>query len=318
MTYVIDDGTGFIDCLQWSNNNGNDMYVLPSLMGDDDKSDDNDKFRIGELVRIFGKINCISTTRADQGRSSVIREIQVNLMERVESQSFGRSLDAEARHWMACVDFQASASKTPSQHNALGFLDYLGPRIQSQVDERRHLPASDDTKGAWRVFGISCRCKSKNLEYMSSLLYCHCQAKVEPLDPEFVFRDALLQTLLEMQRLHTKKLVFTYKQIKPNERLRDLAAKQVHGTARIDLSIDRLFLNTFRALRHDGILYLVDASSDLYLFITRDKVLEPYIRNEINKSQGSESKNFVNLQGARFLSKVHHERLLYIKRCLRN
>lgn len=320
ITYVLDDGTGFIDCLQWSNNTANDIYFLPSLVEDDD--DPSPTFRIGDLVRVFGKINCISTKTKDRP----IREIQASLIEHVESPAIGGcSLDAEARHWMACVHFQASITKIPERHNAVGFLEHLGPQIQSQVKERMHLPASDDTNASWRVFGVSCRCNIANhLENsMASLLYCHCQAKVEPLDPEFVFRDALLQTLLEMQLGHTKKLVFTYNQIKQNQRLWDVASKLVHRTmARssnaLHFSVERLFLNSVRALRQDGILYLVDGSSDLYLLITREKVLEPYVRNELYNSHNLESRNFVNLQGAPFLSRVHHERLLYIKRCLQN
>jgi hypothetical protein len=246
-----------------------------------------------------------------------MREIQASLMEQVESPSSSLllgnyCLNAEARHWMQCADFQLSVQKRPSDHNALGCLELLGPQIQSQVHEKRHLPSADDSFGAWRVFGASCRCK--NLEYMSDLLYCHCKAKVEPLDPHFVFRDALLKTLLELQASHQKKLVFTYRQIKDNQRLKDVARKQATGAGNVDLFVDRLLLNTFRALRHDGIIYLMDSKSDLYLFITRDKVLEPYVRNEMNKG---ESKNFVRFQGAAFLSKAHNERLLYIKRCLK-
>jgi hypothetical protein len=317
MAYVMDDGTGLIDCVLWSNNASNDMYSLPCLMKEDSHAEEsNIPFRLGDLVRVFGKINCLGK----QANDRIIREIQASLMERVESPSSSSvllgnsySLDAEARHWMQCADFQLSAQKRPSDHNALRCLELLGPQIQSQVREKRHLPSADDSYGAWRVFGASCRCKK--LEYiMSELLYCHCKAKVEPLDPQFVFRDALLKTLLALQASHQKKLVFTYRQIKDNQQLKDVARKQAIAAGNVDLFVDRLLLNTFRALRHDGIIYLMDSKSDLYLFITRDKVLEPYVRSELNKGG---SKNFVRLQGAAFLSKAHNERLLYIKRCLK-
>ena len=151
---------------------------------------------------------------------------------------------------------------------------------------------------------------------MQSLLYCHCQARLEPLDADFKFRDGMLNTLLAMQSRNEKKLVFTYKQIKRDEGLKALAAKQVSG-ARSDVSVERLFLNTFRALRLDGIIFLLDDRTDHYLLITRERVLEPFIREELRKEQPSRSKNFVNIQAVPYLSSVHRERLLYIKRCLR-
>jgi len=311
--YVLDDGTGLVDCLQWSSD-VDDVYYLPSLLEKDAQA--KEQLRVGDLVRVFAKIQCLSATSTDQ-KPCIIRELQASVIEHVETPSFGRSLDAEARHWMACIEFQKSVSNTPSEHNAIGCLQRLGPDIKSQVMERQHLPAADDTKGAWRVFGTSCRCsEKKNLGYMQSLLYCHCQARLEPLDADFKFRDGMLNTLLAMQSRNEKKLVFTYKQIKRDEGLKALAAKQVSG-ARSDVSVERLFLNTFRALRLDGIIFLLDDRTDHYLLITRERVLEPFIREELRKEQPSRSKNFVNIQAVPYLSSVHRERLLYIKRCLR-
>jgi hypothetical protein len=319
MSYVLDDGTGLVDCVDWKTED--DIYYLPSLLD----SQTTFKFKIGDLVRIFGKIQCISISTEKQfmvvaQRKLVfrdcIREIQITAIEHVESKSSQNiTLDAEAHHWTACGNSVLSATG-PRLKNAADFLQILGSEIQHQVEDRRNLPAADDTLAAWRVFGASCRCC---LEYKDSLLYCHCQAKIEPLDPEFTFRDALVVVLLEMQRKHEKKLSFNYKEVAGNKILQEIAIKQVAGTAKPRINFDRLFLNTFRALRNDGIIFLTNSGTDMYLLVSRDRVLEPYVRDDIERSRANDtpvSRHFVNFDAAPFLSKVHHERLLYIRRCL--
>jgi hypothetical protein len=373
--FVLDDGTGLIDCMLWSNHH-DDGYALPSLLladGPPAATIPTTMLGIGDLVRVFGKIHCLAIlSQPDHptgfGPGSgpvVVREILASLMERIVEPppwlggDLSYSLDAEARHWMACANHCHSssvASKTtttppPTNHptTALDYLKLLGPQITAHVHERRRLPAAGDTIGAWRVFGVSCHC---TLDYKERLLYCHCQAKAEPMDPNFTVRDALLRVLIEWQdedeeeeewHHHETKpqpqpqLVFGYQQIKSHARLRTLAANQSVASSsgaaaaagasnttvhKSNLFVDRLLLNTFRALRQDGILYLMDQNTDRYLFITRDRVLEPYVRNETRTTgttptSESSSKNFIHFRGAPFLSKVHQERLLYIQRCLK-
>lgn len=320
MSYVLDDGTGLVDCVAWKTED--DIYYLPSLFDD---SQTTFKFKIGGLVRIFGKIQCISISTEKESiavaqRTLVfrdcIREIQITDIEHVESKSSQNvTLGAEARHWTACSKSVLSATG-PRLKNAADFLQILGSEIQRQVEDRRNLPAAGDTLAAWRVFGASCRCC---LEYKESLLYCHCQAKIEPLDPELTFRDALVEVLLEMQRKHDKKLSFNYREVAGNKIVQEIATKQVAGTAKPRINFDRLFLNTFRALRNDGIIFLTNSDTDTYLLVSRDRVLEPYVRDDIERSRANGmpvSRHFVNFDAAPFLSKVHHERLLYIRRCL--
>ena len=47
----------------------------------------------------------------------------------------------------------------------------------------------------------------------------------------------------------------------------------------------QLAIGTFRALRRDGIVHLLDERSDTYLLISRDRVLVPYLRSVMKESQ---------------------------------
>lgn len=378
--YVLDDGTGLMDCVDWSSsiptsydNRSQNIFQLPSLFSIDPVEDEQNLqrnrrslFEIGDLVQVLGKINCLHREESATTRTTIIvREIKVTMMDKLEYPSTGicSSYDPQTNHWIQACNFLRSIDKSPEKYTPQGILESCGPDIASQVAERRYLPSADDTIGAWRVFGISCHCK---LSYMDELLYCHCQAKVESLDPHFAFRDTLLHELLRMQQKKTKKLVFTYQEIKTNEKLQRLAVQQVSknqvgptavsnpkmttaGTTTTTLNgrqqrqktvaplVDRTFRNTFRALRHDGIIYLMDADSDNYLLITRGKVLEPFVRRQqyeqrANKkpSASSEEKKdesslhskkrrnrvFFCLDDEPYLSKVHLERLAYINASL--
>jgi hypothetical protein len=358
--YILDDGTGLIDCIHWLNNSDTqqkDVYHLPSLnMGgaNDDADDCNDAacFSVGDPVRIFGKIEClasISETKTKETNSGggdhnhngngngndnsnnvhTVREIHTSLIERVQN----NDLAAEAQHWIQSSSSSPSSSSSSCQNlGSLGLgninscLDNLGPQIQSQINNKINLPAADDIYScSWRVFGTNCCC---NLPYMDDLLYCHCQCKVEPLDPSYHFRDTILHLLQSMQARTTKRLQFKYKQIRNNEQLQTLASREIivigeqqqqHDTTKKkNTLIDRLFLKTFSALRNDGIIYLLNSNTDEYLLITRNKVLEPYIRNQIEKKKNKKTSNYISYEKSPpYISRIiHNERLLYIKRLI--
>ena len=373
-TFVVDDGTGLIDCLQWSNHtNPNDMYYLPNLLdvnaiattgntnmqyssrnttndinqqigldeeGFNDGADgDNGQFQLGDVVCIYGKIKCIARTPQNE----VAREIIVTMMEKIDERTATNSLNTEARHWLKCLQqyYQHSKEIPPIwERTSVSYLHQLGPTIQYQVSQKQNMPSADDTFGKWRVFGLSCKCR---LDYKHRLLYCHCQAKIVKTDPKFIFRDAILNILLEWQSNNVKKLVFPYSKIRNHPTLIEIANNrknqlQLSSTANNNSNNptygSQLFQSTFRALRDDGILYLQDPNTDQYLLITRDKVLEPYLRNSnhlhTNSSKNNKYQDDDQYQqrnnmkkkkqklhhGASFLSYVHEERLKYIQRCI--
>lgn len=113
---------------------------------------------------------------------------------------------------------------------------------------------------------------------------CHCQATMEPLDPQLRFRDSLLEKLMIAEKLlsHSEPLRIQYKNICDDEQLLKVAS-EVLGT-RGDTR--RLLTNTVRALRKDGVMHLLCPDSDTYLLISEERVLKPYI--EKVSSRGSE------------------------------
>ena len=317
LLFVLDDGTGLIDCLVWDNDNVNNLFNLPCL-GPHDQQNESRRFRIGDIVRVFGKIQCITNHGGNgSGRNPhIVREIHSSLVERTVSSS-----KEEAKHWKACVDMEKAMSADPTKFNPLGYLKLLGPDITLQVKNGFHLPSADDALGEWRIFGPSCKCV---LDYKAELLYCHCLAKVEPLDPELRFRDAILNHLLRVQKKHhSTKLVFLYKTIKTNQNLREIASCVLSSLghpkpgSKLQFLIDRLFLNTFRALRHDGVVHLENANSDKYLLMSRKWVMEPYVKFQmVSNKDNEQAKKFISIEGIPHFSHVHRNRLRFIRRCL--
>ncbi|KAL3933338.1 MAG: hypothetical protein SGBAC_010447, partial [Bacillariaceae sp.] len=326
MAYVLDDGTGLIDCICYHNNHSDAVYDLPSLLPissehDDDynhnNSNNNNNYyynkkpiALGTCVKIFGKIRNLAISHGQ-----VLREINAMLIDPVH-ESF-HAKNPEQEHWRNCSNFQAHCRKLSTILQPLQCLEILGTRIQSQVRAKRRLPSADDTLGAWRVFGTDCNCTCCQ-SIKDSLLYCHCQTKVViKSDPQFAYRDALLKHLLDRQTKHVKKLVFAYQDIKQEESLRQVATDQA---AKSDAKKQRFFQEelvraTIRALVKDGILFHIDQDNDQYLLITREKVLEPFVRDELERT--GNTKNFVSLKGAPdYMKGVDLEKFVYIKRCI--
>jgi len=315
--YVIDDGTGIIDCLFWVEK---DLYSLPSLTNKPDIDDG--ILSVGQVVRVLGRIECVSVQGA-QGKITLagrewefrdcIREIHASLIEPMQaSRAAPNSMDAETKHWL---DSLQQCSNT----NALDVLELLGPKIAAQVADQSNLPAVDDTTGAWRLFGLQCRCM---MAYKDSLLYCHCQATVEPLDPHFRYRDALLNMLLDMEQSQTSStepLRFQYKTASENKPLLEISREEISRQERPSTNVARLVANTFRLLRQDGVLHLLDAESDTYLLISREKVLEPSLRTLLS-SDAETAVERANLKKnpPNYLAKVPKVRLQFVRRNVYN
>jgi hypothetical protein len=301
VVYVIDDGTGLVDCLFWIEG---DAYMLPSLLFEGNTTGEG-VLQVGEIVRVLGRIECVAVRANGIGVASTsawvgsdaIRELHASIVEPLTSLSSTRSmpqtLDAESQHWISCARVSPSTTTSSSNsllNNAADVLALLGPEIAAQVSNRINIVAAsgDDYTGAWRVFGMECRCESV---YKDALLYCHCQATPELLDPEFRYRDALLLTLLDMESGLAKSgspdipehLRFQYRTVAHHSRLHQIASEEVTNSKSGGTigNTKRLVVNTFRALRQDGILYLIDEQSDTYLFVSRSKVLEPYVQTKL-------------------------------------
>ena len=338
--YLLDDGTDVIDCLYWADNA---MYSLPSLVPDDGSPSE---FRVGDLVRIFGKIKCVSIGAVRESIKAsheqewkvydCVREVHITSISPVP-------LNTQTNHWLKCLQFarrtlirgnrvdkpedsiryngsdefnyhEQKRLTNDSVRNGPDVLGLLGPEIASKARDCSDFPASDDTYGAWRVFGVGCQC---DLSYLESLLYCHCQATVVPLDPHFKFRDALLELLLKMESQKNSPLRFQYKAIVNTDSLKEAARQAVANERNMSMSTDRLFIQTFAALRDDGILSLLDHETDTYLLVSRTNVLDPHCKKLLERTDSSllERRALRNEQPA-YLKHVTPARMQYVKKTL--
>jgi len=313
--YVIDDGTGLIDCLHWPDN---DDDGLPSLT---QKEPERNVLSVGTFARIFGRIECVAMGTATNGTAitnndntqfplpSCIREIHATVVLdilKTEHEGCIGGEDFESRYWKRCIKGISPEALLPPD----AIIDHLGNDIAQQIADRTSLPAVDDTDGAWRVFGSLCPC---NLTYKQHLLYCHCQATKEHLDPELQFRDCLLKELIELEQKQSDKepLRFQFRTVKGISSLNDLS-RSITSSSALQQS---LVQSTFRALRKDGIFYLLDAESDTYLLISKERVLEPYIET-ITSDDIERGVQRAKLRRERpsFLQQVPKQRLQYVKR----
>lgn len=351
--YVLDDGTGFIDCLEWGQGE-NTIYSLPNLMDGfkgssagckgSNQTSQEDEFRVGDIVRVMGRLECVSVSEATtelklvgQNKTFEVRdcihELHVNKIEKLtgsaptSTSTTHNDLDWEANHWVKTIAETEPALNSQQQQglrHANHVLEWLGPTIRADVEKKRNFPSADDTDGAWKVFGASCQC---DLPYKDMLLYCHCQAKAEPLDPNFVYRDKLLSVLLLMERNYHERLVdnetrmqlsasldfrFQYRTISNHTQLCGVAAQVTSPTSTGQPSMQSggLIIATFRALREDGILHLLDEKSDTYLLISRKSVLAPYLERSTGRKQKGRGP-------PTYLQNVPYARLQYLKRCSR-
>ena len=384
--YVLDDGTGLIDCLYWDNNDEGGG-ALPALTLEGAAAAQQEAvFPIGELVKVHGKIQCcaatptavntaahattssIGNTTLQQQQNIVVREIHASLVQSLSSSRprsqhhISHSLDPEWQHWRDCMRLQQQQQKEcTSITNAMDVLQLLGPHIRQQVADRTQLPSADDTVGAWRLFGTQCPCitqiggaGSGGPCLKRDLLYCHCIATVEPMDPNYVYRDNLLWELLDLehhnyyqaeQKLYLAEdeelqleerryhpLRFSYQSLREDQELNRIAKQVILSlnldpaatattTATTKLSVniaiqqqmEQLVRNTVRALRQDGILYLVDPTKDIYMLISKGNVLRPYIQQSLHCRDHVERERF-HSQRPDYLQNVPRARLQLVKR----
>ena len=146
-----------------------------------------------------------------------IREVRASIMQPIlpmtmENANATRYAHAEQEHWkdvMRCHEELYQSTQTDNTNinhdsnnnnkylDASHILNLLGPHIQAQISDLSNLPAADDHAGAWQLFGAHCQCRQS---YKETLMYCHCIATKEALDPNLIFRDAVLNQLLQLEQ----------------------------------------------------------------------------------------------------------------------
>jgi len=191
--------------------------------------------------------------------------------------------------------------------NGKDVLPLLGETISSSILSEESIGFSNfDSNTIGNGSVLKRKCCQTPYRFRSALFYCHCEATLEVLDSSFRFRDALLNRLLDMEaRLQRSSesffpsvtedcmdlfgtpsdhatpppLLFTFESIYKDGKLASIASETVALTALPEANAQRLFRKTFAAMTNDGILSLYDARGDLYLLVSRTRVIEPFLRN---------------------------------------
>ena len=353
MQYLLDDGTGLVDCLVW---NDNAAYTLPLLLPD---SSDNDvsegtDFEVGDVVEVHGKIRTVSAgpvtgtvsnewnsvnknnNKKSSARTTMMEktpqrmDIRTGSVREVHATSVVKTVDEhQTRHWFDSLRFlqtirpllRPPQKQHKQQHSVLqpspcrsrdctNGVDLLRHHLKGRITEEVvSLSSAPDSVGPWQVFGPNCQCQ---LAYKEALLYCHCIATPERLDPNLVFRDALLYRLVELQDTFSTTTAaatttdnddqrhqphdafyFQYMAIATQDaKLQQTASlvaqqqqQQQKGNTSTAVSVtQQLFRKTFAHLRNDGIVHLVDEGTDTYMLLSKDRVLVPYVQQMTGNS----------------------------------
>jgi hypothetical protein len=237
--FVLDDGTGLIDVVHYSDG---DSYSLPSLSKpiDYDGGTSISLIEPGNMVRIFGRIHCkvapgAPKPKTDPSRTSrlcqivsansITYEIYASLIlplgtiptSRTCSRNCPNSVDQEADHWLNCLRFfhgdvtgvnqNGRNAELPCLNNAFDVLPLLGSCHFNQVVERSSALLSLASTAenyfeshSWRLFGTQCQCR--NVALKRDLLYCRCIATRldnPTMDTTFRYRDGILMKLLKAE-----------------------------------------------------------------------------------------------------------------------
>lgn len=258
--YLIDDGTGLLDCLHFESDE-DDIYSVPPLTRGPTATagSGTSKNVLGDIVSVRGRLRVVEVLEEHH-----YCEVHVSSIETLISSTTAQN--ANACHWLRCIQQQMQAEQRPKNGDQIVQTFQLTLPAEEGLDEGGY-------------FGNACTCD--NVAHKEQLLYCHCHAKPEPLDPSFTFRDALLSLLIQMEQQQQPQSVlrFYYKSIFTNAQLANLAQEVVSSKVSLSTSfhVHRLFINTFRALREDGVIYLLDVDKDEYMLLSKAQVLEPYL-----------------------------------------
>jgi OB-fold nucleic acid binding domain len=144
--YLIDDGTGLMDCVLWDES---DYYKLPSLV-DDDIGEEQPRFVVGDIVRVMGSLRIVSRSGLreqifDAGGTAWeihdgVREIQVSSMKHISEKMQNADprrycADPEHEHWIKCVEWKQryGGKNATTIQNGVDTLRLLGQTSRRQT-----------------------------------------------------------------------------------------------------------------------------------------------------------------------------------------
>ena len=333
---VLDDGTGAIDVAYWDDDSQESpqgsAFDLPPILPEHQRLKRRKSgFRVGDSIEVMGKIKTLTAgepapqlgvgaARCNCTREVVVKSICIATTDR---------WNAESLRWLTALQFAKQADIRAGGD----VLSLCGDKIQSSV-------VMDGEMLVDRDFVVNRRCCQTPRRLREAFYYCHCEAKLEPLDPALFFRDALIDLLLEMEsrgsdascksatedcldllglsesdQTTEPPLLFRYETVNKNEELskiaRDLVLSQ-HSTPEdhVEANVQRLFRRTFTALATNGLLCLFNQEEDIYLAMSRSRVVEPYLRWRKKQLDG------YSLPHPFFINCIPRKRLLAISKHL--
>lgn len=344
---VVDDGTGSIDCRCWDDSS-NSAFHLPALLPQHQQSLHRNGLRydIGDSVEVMGKIKTLTAGNTSsivnlsekaeatsmEVRFGCIREVHATTVNVIDTRQLSAAnvWNSEAVHWLKCINVQNEIRKeNTTMKNGKEVLSLLGKKVSSSILRDGESSSMGCIKNV-----LQRQCCQTPVRFRRALFYCHCEATLESLDPEFCFRDALLNHLLDCESqihciensLHQSAtedcmdlfgidasseipppFLFTFQSICSDEHLLSIARGLVSQTNLPEGNLQRLIRRTFAAMTKDGLLSLYDEAEDLYLLLSCNRVLVPYLK----RSRGIDDGGFVrpNISEPFFIRTVPRKRL---------
>lgn len=265
IVFTVDDGTGLIRCLKF----------LASKMSMD-TSDPMRHADVGSVVVVQGVM---------EQRDSNEFEYQITL--KVNSVNPTIDPNMEAYHWTSCMYLDECEYSQPAHAPSLQVAEYAPSTDQA------------DVKGTFDSLrdGSLCVCSgAHNKRVQSDLLYCPCVSAACDVDPKGKFRLALLDQLLQHNRL-----VFSESMMLKDATLRylgkqylvetkDAEMDDVYGTAALgglkagndnehalqnidESKVDMLISRCFQSVVQDGIFAPLNArAAGTHQLVTRDLI----------------------------------------------
>ncbi|CAB1115164.1 unnamed protein product [Ectocarpus sp. CCAP 1310/34] len=297
--YILDDGTGLMPCTQYERHAGTGATHRGH----------SERHELGELLVVQGKLK----------RYRGAREVAIT------SASKPTDPNQETLHWLRCVELGETVYRSPFQRD-----DYIDEELVAGSSQARP---------------TQCGCGAA---YAEAVGYCRCVAAPLALDPAFEFRDALLARLAVKEESLAgpdEHLRFQFaRDVRDDPSLKTVAARVVAAAAAAaarsgtsegqrpakagaaaaaapqgvmqQAKVLELLRAVMSSLHRDGALHFLDRARDVYVLVSRGRVLQPAVEEACRRRRlglSQENEIIRALQGSALL---HHVPGARIRACV--
>jgi hypothetical protein len=282
------------------------------------------RFAVGDSLEVMGKIKVITAGKGNNDQcmlsdhSEVPLEVRFECVREIHATSvclideghtrMADQWNGEIVHWLKCIRFSQKCSLTNGNRirNGKNILPLLGDNICTSIES-----ASCDFGGNNNNNVLDRECCQTPRRFRSAFFCCHCEATWETLDPSFCFRDALLNRLLDIEAQLQRTsdscfpsatddcidllgvppdtilppLLFTFESLFKDKALSSIASDIVASTKLPEVNAQRLTRKVFAAITKEGILSLFDPEEDIYVLVSRSRVIEPFLRRSMRADE---------------------------------